>query len=159
MTKRALLLFLSVIGLSIATPTLLSSCGSGVDCKDPANASSASCVATDVLEDCTASDLSGAISKYGPVVENEIANAPRNADGSIDWGSISGALETQIAEAGFCAISEIFSRYLLAPSPSLVTVGSSSKPAPQPADVRAEYEKLRAEHAHGKKVKVSKGVI
>lgn len=157
MTKRALLLFTAVIGLCIAAPTLLSSCGPAVDCKDPANASSASCVASNVLQDCTATDLSSALAKYGPIVEQEITNAPRNPDGSIDWTSIAGVLETQVAEAGFCVISEIFSKYLLGPQP--VAAGSSSKPAPQPADVRAEYEKLRAEHAPGKKVKVSRGVL
>lgn len=151
---------MAVIGLSVATPILLSSCGSGVDCKDPANASSASCVATGILEDCTASDISGAIAKYGPVVENEIANAPRNADGTIDWSSIAGTLETQIAEAGFCAISEIFSKYLL-PGPPAAGSGSGlmAKLPPPTADVRAEFEKLRAIHAPGKKIKTSRGVI
>ena len=45
MTKRALLLFVAVIGLCIATPTLLSAYGSnGVDCKTPTNMGLATCV-------------------------------------------------------------------------------------------------------------------
>jgi hypothetical protein len=160
MTKRALLLFTAVIGLCIAAPTLLSSCG-GVDCTLPANANSAACVAGAVIQDCTAVDISAALAKYGPIVEQEITNAPRNPDGSIDWTSIAGVLETQVAEAGFCVISELFSKYLL-PAPP-VAVGSGAAPpakmTPSAADVRGEFEKLRAEHAPGKKIKTSRGII
>lgn len=149
MTKRALFLFIAVISLCIATPTLLSSCG-GVDCKDPANASSASCVATNVVEDCTASDLSSAITKYGPPIANAIATQDFSA------------LESLVAQAGFCVVSEIFSKYLLGGNATVAAgsgSGSAGSAGPSKADIAAEYEKLRAEHAPGKKVKTSRGVL
>jgi hypothetical protein len=148
---RSIVVFLSIF----ASCVIVASSCSGVDCKDPANAASASCTAQRVLEDCTASTWTDAILKYGPQVADIIHGAKHNPDGSVDWSSIDGPLVTAVGTFGQCVVADVFGKIIFSKS---VVVGSGASTI-TPAAARQAFEDLRAKHFPTKSFKTAGGTL
>lgn len=139
------------LGIVVLSGAIAISCHA--DCT--ANPNDPSCVAGSVVEQCTASSVEAAVTKYGPQVEQLIANTPRLPDGSVDWSKIELQIEQDVASAGMCAIAQIFSKYIFHTGPATV----AGTPPPSSSDAKGEFDRLRAKFAPGKSFKTSNGVI
>ncbi len=124
-----LAMYLVVIGLCIASILIAPSCSS-VNCKDPANASNATCVTGKILADCTGASIQSAVTTYGPAIEDAI----RNHDDA--------ALELDAIRWGGCVVSEVFSKFVF--SKMAMPAGSGSSSTVTPADARERFDRLRA---------------
>lgn len=130
----------------------LASCG-GVNCKDPAHASDAVCVAQRVVADCTGVDIQGSITQWGPAILDAIGKA-RKPDGSIDASS----LETVALQYGGCAVSEVFSKLIFSKL-AVAGSGAGAPPAIDPATAKTTYESLRAKMWPSATFKTSGGTL
>lgn len=162
---RPLLAFVLAMAALLIVGFVAVGCG-GVDCKDPAHASDPGCVASGTVSDCTGGSIAGALAKYGPQVEQDIANAPRDADGSVNWDAIAGQIETDVASAGMCVISEIFAKYVFQQATGSAATGSgtttpsmASAKIVKPDDAKKEFDRIRAKHAPTTKFVTSKGTL
>jgi hypothetical protein len=153
----------SVVLIIIAIFALSVSC-SGVDCKDPKNASSATCVVENIVVDCTGvSSLPAAVAVVEPIVVNLVETA-RQADGSINWPAIEPQLVQIALQYGMCVVSEIWQHIInLTPTPTSIDAGVTPTPpsdggVPQspptrfkrsidPISARAAFERIRAKVA------------
>lgn len=142
--------FLLCIGLAVVP-----SCGAVTDCKKPENATSAKCSTINGSVECAGSDFEGAVSKFGPVVE-DIIHGGLKPDGSVDYSSI----ESKLIDAGYkyggCVLSYVFSNYIFnkhAPAPGQPVT------APTPDEAKATFAKLRANLWPGMQFKTPAGVL
>lgn len=122
--------------LIVAIPV---SCSSGPNCKDPANAANAVCIGEKTVQDCTAPSWGEAIVKYGPQVADTI-HGGLNPDGSINWDSIGGKVESAVASFGVCVVADVFGKYVFSKK-----VAAPGTPAtePTPAAARDAFEHVR----------------
>lgn len=158
----------AVVTAALLVLLVLPSCGT--NCKDPKNASNAVCIVEGAVVDCTGvSSLSTAVAVVGPKVDGLILGATQ-ANGTIAWTSI----ETQIVELayqyGACVIAEVWNAYTSGAAPAAVVAttgggagsGSAAVAAAPifiprakvaPADLAAEFDRIRAKVAPGRKFK------
>jgi len=143
--------FVFVVALCATTVIALESCG-GVDCKDPANAGNATCVAENALVTCAQSEIDQVIAAH-PEIDKTIQSA-KNADGSINWGGIAGQLESYAITFGACVIAAVIEHYI-----GNVASGSNATVTAKPDPARAMFDQIRAKHWPGKKYKLPSGVV
>lgn len=175
MTKRAILLYVAVIGICLSIP--LSSCVSD-HCKDPANATEPACVAENVIADCTGSDVQTVIHNAEPIIAQHIENGI-GPDGTLNYSAIEADLVADVIKFGECAVSDVWSKYFSTPSPvpGPVTppsppdagVGSGSSEPPRvaahghkfvkPESAKAAFDTFRAKHFTKNKIKTSGAVL
>ena len=121
----------------IAIVCALAACGPGVDCKDPANASTAECS----VIDCTKGELPQVISEVGPLV-GHIIEQHAQPDGKIDWTAIESKLASLGSTYGACILGSLLKQQE-APKGVMAT-----KARIAPADLRAGFEHARTSLWH-----------
>lgn len=151
MTKRALCLFAAVIGICLWLP--ISACVSD-RCKDPANATNASCVAENVIADCTGSDVAAVLTNAEPIIAQHIQNGV-NPDGSINYPAIEADLTQDVIKFGECAVTDVWTKFF-SPSKTALAVGGKR---PTPDAAKAAYDKFRTDHMSKHKLKTEGGVL
>jgi hypothetical protein len=156
MTRHTPRFLFIVLMFGLMSLYLLPIACSGVDCKDPKNGSSASCVVETTLLECAGNDVAGAIVQYSPAVE-DIVKKGQNPDGSINYQAIEGDLITAIAKYGWCVVSSVFEHYM---NPG--AAGSGTKlagPVPTPAAATDTFNRLRAKVAPSLKIHTTHSTI
>lgn len=143
MTKRALCLFVAVIGLCVLTPSFLG-CVSD-KCKDPANATDPACVAENVLADCTGSDVASVLSSAEPIIAKHIQDGV-NPDGSINYNAIEADLVQDVIKFGECAVTDAWTKFFTPAAKLELASGATPTKRPTPDAAKAAYAKFRAAH-------------
>ncbi len=134
------------------------------NCQDPKNASSAQCIVSGAVVDCTGvSSLPSAVTVVKPIITKLIASA-QQPDGSINWSSIEQQIVDLALQYGACVVAEVWSD--LMGSGTLVAVGSagsgsaaagSAAALPSPDDLKKEFDRIRARVAPGRTFAVGGG--
>jgi len=162
--------FLTVVGLA----TIPGACG-GVNCKDPVNATKTECVIENNVLECAGSNLTGALTTFGPEITALIQSA-RQADGSINWAGIETQLVEDILKYGGCVVAAVFEELtskptisagantapdeeLTTPKPAVASNVAAVPPLLKPEDASAEFTKLSAKALQGHKVKLPSGLV
>lgn len=143
----------------VAVLALPMSCGGSLNCQDPKNAQSATCVVEGAIVDCTGiSSLSTAVVVAEPVVDKLLGSA-KQADGSFNFAPIESSLVDLALQYGPCVVAEIWTRYMNGvPAGSGKTTTARTVVANK-ADFAAEFDRIRARVAPGRKFKTSGGTI
>lgn len=156
MTKRALFLFVAVIGFCFAAPGFLG-CVSD-RCKDPANATDPSCIAENVIADCTGSDVESVLTAAEPIILAHIQHGV-NPDGTINYAAIESDLVQDVIKFGECAVTDVWTRFFSSSKPMVAAGSGATQPRPTPEAAKASFDKFRATHFTKNKVKTSAGVL
>ena len=130
-------------------------------CQDPKNASSVECVVVGAVVDCTGvSSLASAVAVVGPIVDN-LLSAAIQADGTIAWAGIEPQLVTLGLQYGMCVIAEIWNNYVNGVPPRGIGSGSALVAHARivPTDLAAEFDRIRAKVAPGRKFKTARGTL
>ena len=154
-----ILLYLGVFSFCIAL-VAVPSCKPGVNCSDPANALSTSCVAQ-VAVDCGGGSVQGAITQYGPLIE-QIFQSARNPDGTINWGAIEMPLAQAALQYGGCVVAQEFDNLMNGLFGGGSGSGSAVAATPAPAPLSSTgakdaFAKVKAQAFPGKTFKVKSG--
>lgn len=140
------------------------------NCQDPKNASSVGCVIENAVVDCTGvSSLATGVAVVQPIVDQLIASVTL-ADGTIVWATI----EQQIVDLGLkygtCVIAAVWNNYVNGIPPAVAGSGSAvpaiaagsgvlAKTRFSAADLSAEFERIRAKVAPGRKFKIGAAIL
>ena len=132
------LIVLLIVQLSCTSTTAI--------CQDP---KSAQCIVEGAVVDCTGvSSLPSAVAVVGPIVEKLIVSATQ-PDGSINWTAIEPQLVDLALQYGTCTVAEVWNSYGSKPA------GSERVAHALPAGFAAEFDRIRAKVAPGRKFKTS----
>lgn len=123
--------------ISVLAVCSLAACGAAAQCKDPANANSATCTAVNVGIDCTKGEIPSVVDQFGPVVDKLIGEAT-GADGTVDWGHVETMLGSLGVSYGTCVVGEIIEKYMTAP------------PKLAPGEVRPSVAMLKEGFSHAR---------
>jgi len=141
-----------VVALCITQP----SCGAA-NCQDPKNAQSTACVVEGAVVDCTGvTSLASTVAVVEPIVGKLITSATQ-PDGTIAWPSIEQQVIDLALQYGTCVIAEIWNDLT---APKGAGSGSSMLARTRlPADFTAEFDRIRARVAPGRKFKTSRATL
>lgn len=145
---------LSLFIVAMLSSIAVTSCG--VDCKDPKNAGSATCIAEGAVVSCVGGDVTQAVIDHGPEVRDAILAGVDKQDGSIHYDAIESNLIGLAVKYGSCVVAKIFQDFIVS---KLATAVPGEYRAPTPAAAKDAFEKFRAKQAPGKKFEVSPGVV
>lgn len=145
-----LFLFLVVFLVSISA----TSCG--VDCKDPKNAGSASCLAEGAVVSCIGGDVTQAVIDHGPEVRDAILAGVDKADGSLHYDAIESNLISLALKYGGCVVAKIFHDFIAS---KMAPAVAGEYKAPTPAAAKQAFEKLRDKQFPGKKFQLPSGDV
>ena len=144
----------SVLVVAIIAMIGVAQMSCNTNCQDPKNASSVACVIEGAVVDCTGvSSLSSSIAVVQPIVDQLIASAIQ-ADGSIVWAPIEGQIVDLGLQYGTCVIAEIWNNYVNGVPPGSA---AGTRARLSTADLVAEFERIRAKVAPGRKFKIAGG--
>jgi hypothetical protein len=171
-----ILLVLMIVSIAIFQPACK------VNCQEAKNATNAQCIVEGAVVDCTGvTSLASTVIVVEPIVERLIASA-KQADGSINWSSIEQQIVNLALQYGTCVIAQIWNDLMTTGSGSgsgsaVAASGSGSgsavvasgsitgsgagsaailaRPILKPADLAAEFDRIRAKTAPGRKFKIS----
>lgn len=156
MIKRALALFLVVASFCLALP--ISACVSD-RCKDPANANDVSCIAENVIADCTGSDVSSVLAAAEPIIAAHIEHGV-NPDGSINYDAIESDLVQDVIKFGECAVTDVWTKYFSSSSSKIaIAVNGSAAHPPTAAAAKEAFTKFRGKHFSKNKLKTNAGTL
>lgn len=151
-TRLSIALMLFAIGAAGATQI---SCGGALNCQDPQNAQSTSCRVVGDIIDCTGvSSVATGVEVVEPIVAKLIASA-KQPDGSIKWSLIEPQLVDLALQYGTCVIAEIFEGHKQGSAASATLARS----ADSRDDYAQEFDRIRAQVAPGRKVKMAGALL
>ena len=145
-----LLMFFSVFLICIGL-AVVPSCHSTVDCKNPANASSASCVTQQAVIDCTTPAAQAFVTEH----LNDIAQFFTAA--GVDWTAVEQALINLVVPDAICVLETVVEHYLTV-TPTLDagvgSAGSAAVPTIDSVAIRQKAAEISAKRWPGKKAKL-----
>lgn len=133
--------------LIVALSCIVAACG-GTNCKDPANATSVQCTATNAVVSCGGSAIDQLVSEQLPDFEKQLGSAVLG-DGSINYSGAVPVLESYATKFGMCFVTSILGK--LGELHFAAAPGSDAAPHPTPKALSDTLEKFRATHYTGQK--------
>ena len=132
------------------------SCATIAECKQPAHALEAKCIAINSVIDCTTPAAASMISQFKPLLEGAVQHAT-SGDGGIDLPSIKAVTASLATDDAKCVAAAVFHaavRRLADPN-----APKSSPLVADPIMLKAGFESIRTEQFGGKTFRLPEGSL